>query len=265
MSNIEKLLKSELKKSGYDKSGSDVYMNSKRAISKICRSLTTDTSNYEAQKTMDTIVRYVEEKEKLDRILYSQISYYIFSLDMAERGIFATNVEKLLQFSLKEENCESEDCRKIIIKIFDHFSLALHQIENANNIFANSIDEVKTNFKKEIKVIEKEYISILGIFAAIVLAFVGGITFSSSVLQNMSDISIYRLILIVALLAFVLLNVIDLLVKLIFTINELEAGKISFKWFNIVILFIAVITILGWLLNFEGLPEYIKGYLPWGG
>ena len=63
----------------------------------------------------------------------------------------------------------SEDSKRIIIKIYDHFQLALHQIENVNNIFASSIEEAKENLKKEIKGVEKEYISILGIFAAIVI------------------------------------------------------------------------------------------------
>lgn len=62
--------------------------------------------------------------------------------------------------------------------------MALHQIENVNNIFANSIGEAKENLQKQIKGVEKEYITILGIFAAIVLAFVGGITFSNSVLAK---------------------------------------------------------------------------------
>jgi len=73
---------------------------------------------------------------------------------------------------LKENNNITEDSKKLIVKIYDHFQLALHQIENVNNIFANSIEEAKENLQKEIKSVEKEYISILGIFAAIVLAFV---------------------------------------------------------------------------------------------
>jgi len=38
---------------------------------------------------------------------------------------------------LKENNNITEDSKKLIVKIYDHFQLALHQIENVNNIFAN--------------------------------------------------------------------------------------------------------------------------------
>ena len=70
---------------------------------------------------------------------------------MSERGIFATNLEKLLLYSLDDKNGVNDDCKKMIVKIYDHFQLALHQIENVNNIFANSIEEAKENLQKQIK------------------------------------------------------------------------------------------------------------------
>ena len=39
------------------------------------------------------------------------------------------------------------------------------------------------------KDVQKEYIAILGIFAAVVLAFTGGIAFTTSVLQNIHMVS----------------------------------------------------------------------------
>ena len=157
----------------------------------------------------------------------------------------------------------SEDSKRIIIKIYDHFQLALHQIENVNNIFASSIEEAKENLKKEIKGVEKEYISILGIFAAIVLAFVGGITFSTSVLQNISSVSVFRLLLIVDFLAFVLINIIHILVKFIFTINEKDAKIFNVKALNATCLVIAAAIIVAWLLNANQLPDFISSFLPW--
>lgn len=193
------------------------FNNTKRKINAICKALTLETKKYDPQKTVENINTYIASPNKLDRILYSEISNYVFSLEMAQRGIFATNLEKLLLYTLDENNNVAEDSKKLIVKIYDHFQLALHQIENVNNIFANSIKEAKENLQKEIKSVEKEYISILGIFAAIVLAFVGGITFSTSVLQNISMVSIFRLLLVIDFLAFILINTIYILVKFIFT------------------------------------------------
>lgn len=153
--------------------------------------------------------------------------------------------------------------RKLKHGILDQFQLALHQIENVNNIFANSIEEAKENLQKQIKGVEKEYISILGIFAAIVLAFVGGITFSTSVLQNISVVSVFRLLLVVDFLAFVLINVIYILVKFIFTINEKDAKLFNIKALNIACLAIAIIIVISWTLNANQIRDFISQFLPW--
>lgn len=54
-------------------------------------------------------------------------------------------------------------------------------------------DEIEESHK-EIKGIQKEYITILGIFAAIMLAFVGAFTFSTSVLNNLGRVDTLELV-----------------------------------------------------------------------
>lgn len=240
------------------------FKNTKRKINEICKALSLNTQQYDPERTVENISSYIKSANKLDRILYSEISNYVYSLEMSRRGIFATNVEKLLLYSLDDNNKVCEDCKKMIVKIYDHFQLALHQIENANNIFANSIEEAKENLQKQIKGVEKEYISILGIFAAIVLTFVGDITFSTSVLQNISAVSVFRLLLVVDFLAFVLINVVYILVKFIFTINEKNAKLFNIKAMNIACLVIAIIIVISWILNVNQIPYYISKFLPWG-
>ena len=239
------------------------FNNTKRKINGICKALSLNTQKYDPQKTVENISAYITSTNKLDRILYSEISNYVYSLEMSERGIFATNLEKLLLYSLNDNNEVSEDCKKMIVKIYEHFQLALHQIENVNNIFANSIEEAKENLQKQIKGVEKEYITILGIFAAIVLAFVGGITFSTSVLQNISATSIFRLLLVVDFLAFVLINTIYILLKFIFAINDKNTKLFNIKALNIACLLIAIIIVISWIFNVDQVPDFISNYLPW--
>lgn len=240
------------------------FNDAKRRINEICKDLSMNTQGYNPQKTVDNISAYITFTNNLGRILYSEISNYVYSLEISGRGIFATNLEKLLLYSLDDNNAISEDCAKMILKIYDHFQLALHQIENVNNIFASSIAEAKENLQKQIKDVEKEYISILGIFAAIVLTFVGGITFSTSVLHNISAVSVFRLLLIVDFLAFVLMNVIYILVKLIVTINEKDALMFNIKILNIVCIVIAMVIVISWLINVNQIPCFLSRFLPWG-
>ena len=239
------------------------FQNTKRRIKGICRALTIKTNKYDPQRTVESINKYISSTNKLDRILYSEISSFIFSKEPSIRGTFITNLEKLLLFSLDEDNDVTVDAQRIIVKIYDHVQLALYQIENTNNIFADSIEEAKENLHKQIKGVEKEYITILGIFASIVLAFVGGITFSTSVLQNISAVSIFRLLLTVDFLAFVLVNTIYVLVKCIFAINDKSTDMFNIKMVNIACLAIACVIIGAWLLNIDKLPSFISNHLFW--
>lgn len=226
----------------------------KKIICDLCGSLMVETSSYRPESSIECINSFLNSESKMERILYSEISNYIFYLDGEEkRGIFATNVDNLLKYVNNEENKIKMDVLKITIKIFDHFHLALHQIENVNNIIAAAIssskEEVKKELRKEFKGMEKEYISILGIFAAIILAFVGGITFSTSVLQNIHHASIYRTIFITDMIGFTLINILYLLMNFIEKINEKDFKKGHIKFINVVFIGILFLTVIAWYFN----------------
>lgn len=239
------------------------YRFSKRTITCICRTLTFETNKYLPEKTVENIENYLKTKDKMTRILYSEISNFMFNLETRQRVVFLTNVEKLLIYSLDETVDITEDAAKIIVKIYDHIQLVNYQIENMNNIFVQRITDTKIDLHREIKGVEKEYISILGIFAAIVLAFVGGITFSSSVLQNIDSVSVYRLLLVVVILAFVLVNVIWLLVKFIAQINDKDIKIFKIGLFDTLCIVAVLIIVLAWILNAKSIAGFVSDYLPW--
>lgn len=141
--------------------------------------------------------------------------------------------------------------------------LATYQTEIITELLVPKIEEAKIGIHKEISGIEKEYISILGIFASIVLAFVGGITFSSSVLSNINKVSIYKLVLIVDMLGFILMNVIWMLINFITTINEKELKYFNIRTFNKICLIILIIVILAWMFSIKDLEGFFHGWLPW--
>lgn len=229
---LEKLLRTEDKKTLVIKNSSK-YNYTKRKMNSICQALSMESRKYDPKVTVRNINAYIELPDKLERILYSEISNYIYSLEMEQRGIFATNVEKLLLYSLDEKNHVGADTKKIIVKIYDHFQLAISQIENANNIFAASIEDAKVKLQQQVKGVEKEYISILGIFASIVLAFV-------------------------------LINTIYILVKFIFTINDKDAKLFKIEKLNWTCLIIVIVVIGSWLFSIKELQEFISNLLPWG-
>lgn len=170
------------------------------------------------------------------------------------------------------------DIGKSIIKLYDHTNLEIARInytKTLNNTVKSDVAQAKMltsglqaqikdaeqkNEKNEIefrnatkkyneeiemnqKKMQNEYITILGIFASIVLSFTGGLAFSSSVLNNISSVSIYRL----SFIAFVIgLVFFDLIWVLLDFIRDINGKVIRKKW-----LFIAVniIMILGMLAD----------------
>ena len=241
---------------------SEKYKRTKKQMRLLCEGFSVSSIEYESKKMIEDLEAYLKESDKLDRILYSEISNYIFELNDSKRGNFLTNVEQLLIDILDEHNSVNIDVRKIVLKIYDHVQLVTYQVENSNKIFEKSILEVKSKLHDEIKGIEREYVTILGIFASIVLAFVGGSTFSTSVLQNIDKVSIYRLILIVDAIGIILINIIYLLISFILKINDKEDDNSLFlRKINIGLFSIAVIVIICWFLNITELQGFLNNVI----
>jgi SNF family Na+-dependent transporter len=60
--------------------------------------------------------------------------------------------------------------------------------------------------KRKLSSQQREYVAILGIFAAVVLAFTGGLAFSSSVLTNIDKVSTGKLMMIALTIGVVLIS-----------------------------------------------------------
>lgn len=121
---LDKLLRTEDKKPFVIEKSSQ-YNYTKRKMNSTWKALSMESLRYDSKVMVKNIDAYIDSFDRLDRILYSEISNYICSLEMEQRGIFATNVEKLLLYSLDEKNHVGTDTKKIIIKIYDHFQLVI--------------------------------------------------------------------------------------------------------------------------------------------
>lgn len=243
---------------------SEKLEKSKQSLREICEYLKSSADVYDPVQSVDQLNQYLSSFSKIDRILYSEISSFMFSLNERERASLTTNADRLLQYVLDEEKNISEACTKIVIKLYDHAQLVAYQIENAQDIFASGIEAEKVRLEKEIKGIEKEYITILGIFASIVLAFVGNFIFSSSVLQNISQASIYRLLLAIDLLGFIFTTIILMLIRFILRINNCRECAVRFWHIVVVCAIIALLILLCWVFQLHQLPEWVNTQVPWG-
>ncbi len=127
--NLDNLLKTESTATDIPAVQEEPFKFSKFRIKNICRALCLPAKTYEPQKTIDSIKGYLAEKSTKERILYSEISTFVFGLQPDAQGVFATNIERLVAYALDEANHVDDLHCKIIIKIYDHFQLACNQKE----------------------------------------------------------------------------------------------------------------------------------------
>lgn len=156
----------------------------------------------------------------------------------------STNINLLYEYAEKKK----KTYLKFLFKLRDHICLEIGRIEYADKIYNNissakselqlkiddAISEVEgiedgikeskdtlENLENKIKQNQKESVAVLGIFAAIVLSFTGSFAFTSSVLENFQSGNIYRWLLVIILVGFVLINI---LYALFYFINRIIHG-----------------------------------------
>lgn len=113
---------------------------------------------------------------------------------------------------------------------------------NAKLALESAADIVQVEVKKEANSVAKELkadltktasettVTVLGIFAAIVITIISGLIFSSSVFQNMNDASVFRLVLTSSLVGMVCMNMIASMIRYISRIAEKDIIEWNSKW-----------------------------------
>lgn len=206
---------------------------------------------------------------------YSQITSYLLTIKKENKneafGFISHNISKIYN-----EINEDSTLKQQILKLSDHINLEILRIKDINT-FKKEFQQAEKNLKKtktkiknmeceaketikeisnlndEVKSSRKEYITILGIFASIILAFVAGLTFTNSVLSNINNGSIYRLLFITSLIGFFITNMLHHLYKFIKNINRSDNKQENFDWtiiiFNTIVVVIMLCIFLTWLCN----------------
>jgi hypothetical protein len=186
---------------------------------------------YQKLEVIYIISKKQDEEPELWRHLYSDI---FSTLTLIDGGDSKSGIDVLVQ-NLGELVSDytppvdkKDDISRSLLKLYDHVNLDVARINYSKGVASetqsklnevtlladntkkdvevhfNDIQKKTDSFTKEItessKKNKRENITILGIFASIVLAFTGGLVFSSSVLDNIDKVSIYRLLIVVTLI-----------------------------------------------------------------
>lgn len=223
------------------------------------------------------------------RHFYSDIFAVLSLIDndpqLGNTEILSQNMD-IIRKGYKPQNTGVEaekliDISKKINKLYDHVNLDIARLNYFKTIESRtksdllkvnetldkveiSVSEMKDNIKKADDM-QKQYITILGIFASIVLAFTGGIAFSTSILQNIEKASIYRIVLIAIGLAFVLMNIIYILTRFILEVSKKQNEVIEYPFFmkvlNGVCAGAVVIVIICWFFDVSRAAEAFRNWI----
>ncbi len=201
------------------------------------------------------------------RHMYSKIYTMITRIDGEEDSshdleILSQNIE-ILYKAITSSTADSDSEKsavKGVRKLYDHVNLDISRINylkgQAENVEQKlqKIDEQTEVIKEKVsealekaQSIQREYVAMLGIFAAIVVSFFSGISFSSSVLANMHIVSPYRLVFVVIMLALVLFDVLAVLINFVRDmVSTKEKHRTLFIGVNLVFLAILIGDFCAW-------------------
>lgn len=205
--------------------------------------------------------------------------------------ILGQNIGLVYEKILKDPDI-NEEFFKCCLKLYDHINLEIARMNYVDNItreiqnstsklnqnikeikdtsdsITNEIEDTKQEAKKlrsKLDKAQQETITILGIFSAVVLAFMGGMSFSSSVLESMYLSNVYKVSFICLLIGLVLANLIYVLFTFIMHINKDR----PFKWNRVIIVLdliligFMVVDLVAWAIDIKSLAVWIQKSLPW--
>ncbi|PAF50430.1 hypothetical protein [Helicobacter sp. 13S00477-4] len=206
---------------------------------------------------------------------YSLITTYILKNTTNNEDIerLSQNIRWMVSYIIKNQDKKNkikiEEDKKLLTnlkKLEDHINLDFIHVQYYKDIekqkeSLESLVAINKKLENDLKNQKNQYITILGIFASIVLAFVGVFTFSTSIFSNIDKSSIYRLIFVMGFIACLFTNLLYFLFNFIKNIG-MEKRQRSFKEhfgivsFNILIL-IVLICNGGFYLLIERLRYFI--------
>lgn len=129
----------------------------------------------------------------------------------------------------------------------------------------NNVAKLVKKEEQKLENIQKDYIAILGILSAILITFTSGSIFSSSVLANLHQSSIYRILFICLILGLVLVNAVALLMQYVKWIIQIKKGKMEFPpiliIFNILVINLMVLVVIAWFFDIRRFADYIQSWV----
>lgn len=133
----------------------------------------------------------------------------------ARRGFEKLRDHTFLEIGRLSYNTRINDIQdKRFVLTLEDIDLAQERLDESNK----KLDAAEHRIENA----QRENVTILGIFAAIVIAFTAGMGFTASVLQNIDAVSVYRLVFVIVLMGLMLFNLLYALFRFVHRVTKPE-------------------------------------------
>lgn len=193
-------------------------------------------SRYKIEKVLDELmtkdIATVKFEPDGEFIEYSIILNYIenLRLDGREKLHYNVNLYKNQNINMDYKLVKILDYVLLEIPRANKFDILQQQI-NRSDVFSRDMrnsqresNERMASHEQKIEKMQSDFISILSIFSAVIIAFFGGMSVLGSVFSNIDKVSKYRLIFMTAIIGFIMFNLIYMLLH---SISKITKNKIS--------------------------------------
>lgn len=112
---------------------------------------------------------------------------------------------------------------------------------------------------------QKDYVAILGIFSAVLLTFIGNIAFSTSVLANIHQSSMYRVAFITVFLGFVVFNLLVYLMNFIKAVMDVDVSLVTDflehrKNINCFFIVMLIALVIAWFIDLNVVKIWMHNF-----
>lgn len=159
----------------------------------LCKELSRSVANgkFDSMHWLGELRKYISKND--NRLLYSDISNYIFNLSDEEFTTFTTNLDSVLNVAaaLRGTNVEQDkNLYKTLLKFFDHVNLAHRQ----NSMFSNKQQDIDNEIERLLgpkiqditKDMTSQLVGLVSIFTALSFLIFGGISSLQNTFNSLS-------------------------------------------------------------------------------
>lgn len=162
-------------------------------ILKLCQELSRSVANgkFDSTHWLGELRKYISKND--NRLLYSDISNYIFNLSDEEFTTFTTNLDSVLNSAADLRGTDVEQDKnlyKTLLKFFDHVNLAHRQ----NSMFSNKRQDIDNEIERLLgpkiqnitKDMTSQLVGLVSIFTALSFLIFGGISSLQNTFNSLS-------------------------------------------------------------------------------